>query len=395
MRATGSALCRRAGLGCRLLEADAGPGPSRRQALAVPAPGGDTEAIACEACGYAALRASAESRLEAFPQDPEMRPMQAVHGPGLVGVAPLAQFLGIPVWKTTKTLLFQADRHVVAVMVRGDCDVSDAKVRRRLDCRELTLAAPAVIRELTGAEVGYAGGVGLPASVRVLADDFTRERVNFECGANRTDYHNINVNWGRDLPEPEFGDFKAARPGDRCPRCDDGRLTALPSVIVGWLAAENAREGAPTYQDAGGRPRPASPARVTLNLTRLAVLAAEAHHDDAGLHWPADIAPYAVHLIGLNLEDEEVRTQAQAIYARLRAEGVEVLFDDRDARAGEKFSDADLFGIPVRLTVSKRVVKEGKIELRRRGAAAGELVTAEDALRAGGAASSAQPGATT
>jgi prolyl-tRNA synthetase len=126
-----------------------------------------------------------------------------------------------------------------------------------------------------------------------------------------------------------------------------------------------------------------------------AVLAAEAHHGDAGLHWPADIAPYAVHLIGLNLEDEEVRTQAQAIYARLRAEGVEVLFDDRDARAGEKFSDADLFGIPVRLTVSKRVVKEGKIELRRRGAAAGELVTAEDALRAGGAASSAQPGATT
>ena len=379
MRATGAVLCGQAGLNCRVLEAEP-RFPVRRHVMLVPAPEGDTEAVACATCGYAALRSAAASRLEVFPQDSEVRPMQAVHGPGLIGVGPLAEFLGIPVWKTTKTLLFGVDDRVVAVMVRGDCDVDEEKVRRHLGCGELALAAPQVIHELTGAEVGYAGGVGLPPSVRVLADHYTRERVNFECGANRTDYHNINVNWGRDLPLPEFGDFKAARPGDFCPRCDAGRLAALPAVAVGEASVDAAADVGPSYQDAGGKPRSAVRSRCTLNLTRLAVLAAEEHHDDFGLKWPAGMAPFAVHLIGLNLEDEAVRAQAEEVYGRLHAAGVAVLFDDRSARAGEKFSDSDLFGIPIRLTVSKRMLQEGKLELKRRGAAESTLVSPEDVL---------------
>ncbi len=386
MRGSCEVLLGLAGLSGRSFEADVGPGTRHGCTLGVPAAGGDVEALACDACSYAADPSVADSRLERLPQETAMRPMEAVHGPGLVGVGPLAEFLGIPVGQTTKTLLFQADGQVVAVMVRGDCDVNEAKLRRRLGCRELALAAPAVIREVTGAEVGYAGGVGLPASVRVVADHYTRDRVNFECGANRTDYHSINVNWGRDLPLPEFGDVKSARPGERCARCAAGRLTPMPAVAVGRLVTGTGADGGPVYQDPGGTPQPATITGCTFNLTRLAVLAAETHHDDAGLKWPAGIAPFGVHLIGLNLEDEAVRAQAESLYASLRAAGVAVLFDDRDARAGEKFSDSDLFGIPVRLTVSKRMVREGKVELKRRGAAESEPVTVAEGIRAGTAA---------
>jgi prolyl-tRNA synthetase len=310
--------------------------------------------------------------------------MEAVYGPGLIGVGPLAEFIGIPVWKTTKTLLFQADDRVVAVMVRGDCDVNEDKVKAFLKCRELTLAAPRVVSELTGAEVGYAGGVGLPAGVAVLADHYTRDRINFECGANRTDYHNINVNWERDLPLPIFGDFKTAREGERCPRCEPGRIREMRGIEVGGLSelgTSPAEAAGLTFQDRSGKPQPIQMGSYWLNLSRLAAAVAEQHHDDAGIRWPARVTPFHVHLIGLNLEDDNVRAEAEAIYRRLQGEHLDVLYDDRDARAGEKFSDSDLFGIPVRLTISKRTFKEGQIELKLRSASQAERVTVEDALK--------------
>ena len=130
--------------------------------------------------------------------------MEAVLGKGLIGTGPLSEFLKIPLWKTTKTLIFEADDKVVAVMVRGDCDVNEIKVVNRLGCKSLRLASPDRIKTLTGAEVGYAWPIGLPADVLVLADHYVNGRVNFECGANQTDHHNVNVNFGRDLPLPEF-----------------------------------------------------------------------------------------------------------------------------------------------------------------------------------------------
>jgi prolyl-tRNA synthetase len=270
-------------------------------------------------------------------------------------------------------------------MVRGDCDVNEDKVKAFLGCRELTLAAPQVITELTGAEVGYAGGVGLPAGVSVLADHFTRERINFECGANRTDYHNINVNWGRDLPLPTFGDFKTTRAGDPCACCDPGRIREMRGIEVGGLAARGtapAETAGLTFQDPSGKPQPVHMGIYWLNLSRLAAALVEQHHDDAGIRWPASVAPFRVHLIGLNLEDEDVRTEAESIYRRLQAEHDEVLYDDRNARAGEKFSDSDLLGIPVRLTISKRTFKEGQLELKLRGTSQNVRVTLEDAMQA-------------
>jgi prolyl-tRNA synthetase len=385
MNAAFQAVLKRLEMDYRSAEADpASNGISRRHVLVALTENGADAIVACEACGYAATRRTGRSRLEVFAQDAEMKPMEAVYGPGLIGVGPLAEFIGIPIWKTTKTLLFQADDRVVAVMVRGDCDVNEDKVKAFLKCRELTLAAPRVVSELTGAEVGYAGGVGLPAGVAVLADHYTRDRINFECGANRTDYHNINVNWERDLPLPIFGDFKTAREGERCPRCEPGRIREMRGIEVGGLSelgTSPAEAAGLTFQDRSGKPQPIQMGSYWLNLSRLAAAVAEQHHDDAGIRWPARVTPFHVHLIGLNLEDDNVRAEAEAIYRRLQGEHLDVLYDDRDARAGEKFSDSDLFGIPVRLTISKRTFKEGQIELKLRSASQAERVTVEDALK--------------
>jgi prolyl-tRNA synthetase len=386
LRAALEAVCQQVGLTFRCAEADpAEEGVCRRQALMALVEGGDENLVICEACGYAATRQAGRSRLQVFAQDTESRPMEAVHGPGLIAVDPVAAFLGIPVWKVSKTLLFQASEQVVAVMVRGDCDVNEERVKQHLRCRELTLASPWVIRELTGAEVGYAGAVGLPPGVVVLADHFTRDRINFECGANRTDYHLVNVNWGRDLPLPTFGDFKVSSAGQLCPRCDQGRLQEARGVRVGELlrsAPCDSLSGPSSAQGPGGQSRTVFLGSARCNLTRLAAVVVEQHHDAVGIRWPAAVAPFQAHLIGLNLEDPGVGAEAERVYRELLGAGIDVLFDDRDARAGEKFSDADLLGIPIRLTISRRTLSEGKLELKRRGEPHGELVSQTEVLQA-------------
>ncbi len=383
MRKAYHRVCERIGYQYRAVEADPGAiGGSGSQEFMVLADTGEDTILFCDKCDYAANQERAQSRLQEFAQDTEQKPMEAVFGEGLIGVEPLAKFLKIPVWKTTKTLLYQADDKVVAVAVRGDCEVNEVKVANFLGCKVLRLASADTIKELTGAEVGYAGPIGLPGSARIIADDYVGKRVNFECGANKTNYHNINVNFGRDLPLPEFGDFKLAREGEGCPRCG-GRLQAARGIEVGHIFklgtkysdAMNCR-----YLDAAGKSQLAVMGCYGIGITRMAAAWIEQNHDDQGIIWSPQIAPYEAHLIGLNLEDAGVATQAERIYDQFRQAGIEVLYDDRPARAGEKFGDADLIGVPARLTISKRTLEQGKIEFKRRREPKAELVTIEEAM---------------
>jgi len=379
-------ICKGIGLAYRCVESDPGPvGGSYCHSFMVLADTGEDTIVYCDTCEYTASQERGESRLEVYPQDKEERPMEAVYGKGLIGVEPLAEFLNIPVWKTTKTLVFQADDKVVAVMVRGDCDVNEIKVKNFLKCNELTLASPEVIKELTGADVGYAGPVGLPpAEVTVIADHYTHNRVNFECGANKTDYHNINVNFGRDLPLPAFGDFKLAKQGNLCPRCDKGKLEEACGIEVGYitkLGTKYSEKMSCTYLDKEGKSHPVVMGSYCMSVSRMAAAVIEQNHDDSGIIWPIQIAPYQVHLIALNIENEEVRNEAEKLYRQLSEEKVDVLFDDRDLRAGEKFSDADLLGVPIRLTMSKRNLKEQKLELKFRNKNKSELLTYDEALK--------------
>jgi prolyl-tRNA synthetase len=375
-------ICERIGFKYRAVEADPGAiGGSGSQEFMVLAETGEDTILFCDRCDYAANQERAESRLQEFPQDAEQKPMEAVFGEGLIGVETLAKFLKIPVWKTTKTLIYQADDQVVAVAVRGDCDVNETKLANFLGCKVLRLASADTIKQLTGAEVGYAGPIGLPSSVRIVADNYVAKRVNFECGANKTNYHNINVNFGRDLPLPKLGDFKLAQGGESCPRCD-GTLQAARGIEVGHIfklgtkysEAMNCR-----YLDAQGKSQPVIMGCYGIGITRIAAAWIEQNHDDKGIIWSPQISPFDAHLIGLNLEDPAVAAQAEQIYERLQAAGLDVLYDDRLARAGEKFSDADLIGIPARLTISKRTLEQGKLEFKLRREPKAELLTFEEA----------------
>ncbi|MCB0337697.1 MAG: proline--tRNA ligase, partial [Bdellovibrionales bacterium] len=362
------AICKRIGFAYRCVDADAGAigGKGGSQEFMVLAENGEDTVLFCSDCDYGANQERAESILEEFEQDAEQASMEAVFGEGLIGVEPLAEFLKIPVWKTTKTLLMQADDDVVAVMVRGDCDVNEIKVQNFLGCKSLALAAPEVVKQVTGAEVGYAGPVGLPESVRVIADHYVDRRINFECGANQTNYHNINVNFGRDVALPEFGDFKLSKAGDTCPCCKKGTLSAAKGIEVGHifkLGTKYTDKLGCTYLDQEGKDHSMVMGCYGIGISRMAAACVEQNHDADGIVWPVAIAPYAVHLVGLNLEDAEIAAQVEQVYQNLKEADVEVLYDDRELRAGEKFSDADLLGMPYRITVSKRALNEGQAEV--------------------------------
>jgi len=383
MRRAYHRICERIGFRYRAVEADPGAiGGTGSLEFMVLAETGEDTILFCDQCAYAANQEQARSRLEEFPPDPEPKPMEAVLGEGLIGVETLARFLNLPVWKTTKTLIYRADEKVVAVVVRGDCEVNEVQVANFLGCKVLRLAPAETIKELTGAEVGYAGPIGLPASVRIIADHYAGNRVNFECGANRTNYHNINVNFGRDLPLPEFGDFKLARQGEGCPNCG-GRLEAARGIEVGHifkLGAKYSETMNCRYLDAQAKSRPVIMGCYGIGVSRMAAAWIEQNHDDKGIIWSPAIAPFDVHLIGLNLEDAAVCARAEQVYQQLEQAALAVLFDDRAARAGEKFSDADLIGIPARLTVSKRALEQDKVEFKRRSEPKAELVSMEEAV---------------
>jgi prolyl-tRNA synthetase len=266
-------------------------------------------------------------------------------------------------------------------MVRGDCEVHELKVINHLNLKQLTLCSPEQIKDLTGAEVGFAGPIGLPSEVVILADDYCKGRANFECGANRTDYHSINVNFERDLPLPEFGDFKVAAPGHACPECSNGILESTRGIEVGHifkLGTKYSTAMACHYLDAAGVSHPMVMGCYGIGVSRVVAAIVEQSHDEKGIIWPKNVAPYQIQLVGLNLEKEEMRALVDEFYDQLIYERFEVLYDDRDMRAGEKFSDADLIGLPLRLTMSARSIQNGGIEWKERSNKESTVVHLDD-----------------
>lgn len=377
-------VCERTGLNFRSVEADAGAiGGSGSREFMVLAETGEDTIIYCTACDYAANQEKAESRLEKYEEDVDMKPMEAVLGEGIIGVNNLAQHLGVTEWHITKTLLYQADDKMVAVMVRGDSDVNEIKLQNYLNCKTLALASPEVVKKVTGAEIGYAGPVNLPADVKVLADAEIQGMKNFECGGNQTNYHNINVNFGRDFEMPVFADFKIAAAGHGCPKCDQGKLAEARGIEVGHIFKLGTKYSAALkchFQDEQGQDQPMVMGCYGIGVSRLAAAAIEQNHDERGIIWPIAMAPYHIHLAGLNLEQDEVRKAVDEVYEQLLADGFEVFFDDRDVRPGEKFADADLIGLPFRITMSKKTIEQGKVEFKRRKDKEAEMLDLAEVL---------------
>ncbi|MBD3280163.1 proline--tRNA ligase [Candidatus Dojkabacteria bacterium] len=311
----------------------------------------------------------APSKAPDFEQDEEMKKRDDVLGKGIIGVRELADYLKIPIEVTTKTLLYKADEKYIAIAVRGDYEVNELKVKSALGLERLILASEEDVKHLTGAEVGYLGPLNLPEEVSVYYDDSTENRVNFECGANKTDYHTINVNWERDIEKPEkFYDFKEAKERDIYPETGEvyGMVTASEVGNIFPLHCKYSDAFNFRFIDENGDEKSVVMGCYGIGTTRAMGVIVEKFHDENGIVWPEQVAPFQVHLISLG-EDREIISKAQEIYEQLNSDGVEVLWDDReDVRAGERFADADLIGNPLRVVVSKRSLEAGGIEIKKR-----------------------------
>jgi prolyl-tRNA synthetase len=325
-------------------------------------PAGDEDLVCCRTCDYAAMRAWATTAWAEPPQEPELPP-EEVHTPDCNTIAALAGFLDIPESKTLKMVFYSVDGEVTCVVIRGDRSVDEAKLARVLGTDWYYVSLEDELAAV-GAVGGYASPIGLDQSrVRVVADPSVRSGRNFVSGANRPDYHIRNVNVPRDFRPGEWADLARIEPGDPCPKCGTP-LIIEPSFRLVESGPARICEPEVEYLDPDGRGQPLWMADWHIDVGRILASVVEDHQDDYGIVWPPACAPFDVHLLALDLRREDVLAQAEALYARLQAEGFSVLYDDRDASAGVKFNDADLIGVPLRLTVSKRSVQDGLIEAK-------------------------------
>jgi len=290
-----------------------------------------------------------------------------VEGVGIVGVEELAKFLKIPAEKTTKTILFENEKgEVIAAAVNGIYDINETKLKQVLGCAQLKLATPEMVKKVTGAEVGYAGIINLPSDVKVVMDESLQGRKNFECGANKTNFHSININFGRDLAEPEkYYDIALAKAGylalDGKQKLIEKKGIEVGNIFQLGYHYTKLMKGA-VYIDADGKEKPFYMGCYGFGVGRTMATIAEKYHDEKGLMWPTVVAPYDVHVVSLKDNGYAGKTVEM-----LTNEGFDVLFDERDsASVGEKFADSELIGIPVQVIVSERGAKENIVEIRER-----------------------------
>jgi prolyl-tRNA synthetase len=295
-------------------------------------------------------------------------------------VEQVVQFLKVSSKDLVKTLIFETEKGCVAALVRGDHEISEKKLSAALKAETLQLASEETVAEITHAPKGFAGPVGL--SVPLVADLDIRSMVNFITGGNEKDYHLTHVNLGRDFQVQRFADIRRFSPGDRCPLC--GQETRLDRGIeVGHtfkFGTKYSRPMGATYIDAQGEEKEIVMGSYGIGVGRTVAAAIEQSYDEHGIIFPMPIAPFQVLILPVNNKVELLRSTAEQLYQELQDKGVEVLYDDREETPGIKFKDADLIGIPLRVTLGEKNVKKGLLEIRKRKTGETILVKKEDAV---------------
>lgn len=388
----------RLGLRFRPVEADTGAiGGSLSHEFQVLAESGEDAIVSCHSCDYAANLEKAEikrGRPEARDITAETPAVEKVSTPGKKTVAEVAEFIKLPAVQFIKTLVYRTDGgELVAVLVRGDHEINELKLRTVLGCREIVLAEEAAVAAAAGVAPGFLGPIGL--KLRMIADHSVQGMRSAATGANEADAHFIHVDQERDFTPAAFADLRLAVAGDPCPRCEAGRLETHRGIEVGqvfYLGTKYSESMGATFLDAEGRERPIEMGCYGIGISRLVAAAVEQNHDTNGIIWPLAIAPFHVVILPINYKDQKLRAAADKLYQDLQQRGVEVLLDDRDERPGVKFKDADLIGIPLRVTIGAKGLEKGTIELRRRQEGdTEELPFAEVAKKLSGILSAAVP----
>ena len=379
-------LYQRCGLPAVPVEADSGPiGGKDSQEFMHLTEVGEDDVMICESCGYAANTEKAAHRKQALPPE-EPQPLEEVATPGMKTIEELAQFLNVPAEKTLKAVFYQAAGEPVFVAIRGDLEVNETKLRNALGGAEPHPMDEAAVAN-AGFQAGSASPVGLKDAaqrpLRIIADDSVRSAPNLVAGANKPDTHLRNVNYERDWEADIVTDISLAHEGDGCPRCDTGSFVVRRGIEIGHvfkLGTVYTEKLGAKFLDKEGKQRVAVMGCYGIGLDRMLASIIEANHDDRGIIWPAGIAPYAVHIVALSPDKAGVREAADRLYAELADRGIGVLYDDRDASPGAKFADADLLGMPLRVTVSPRNLEKDSVELKRRSESDSALVPLAEAV---------------
>lgn len=369
----------RCGIDAKCVEADSGAiGGANSAEFMVKSEVGEDDVVFCSACDYAANIEKAEATPEKAEVE-ELLEMEKVATPDSRGIYEVSEFLKVSPKKTVKLLMFNVDGKIVGVVVRGDREVNEVKVANAAQASgDIIMASNEEYTKATNCEPGFGGPVGIKVDL-LLVDEEVANMYNMILGANETGYHLKNVNYGRDF-EGVVGDFRKIESGEKCPKCGS-EVTVARGTEVGHIfklgtkysAAMNA-----TFIDENGKNVPFVMGCYGIGVTRTMASIIEQHHDENGIIWPLSVAPYHVSVIPVNIKDEAQMKIANKLYDELRKIGVDAILDDRNERPGVKFKDSELIGIPMRVTVGKKIT-DGEVEFKLRDGEM-EVIKIEDVL---------------
>ena len=355
----------RCGLNYRVVEAESGPigGEVSHEFLAY-TPAGEDKMVECEGCGYSAKIEKAVSFALTEEKENE-KPLEEVETPGVKSIESLVCFLNVPAEKLLKTIIYTTDKGYVAAVVRGDHDVNEEKLRKLLKVKELYLTPEEEVFEKLGIEVGFVGPSGIEGKIPLVVDKAVLQGRNFVAGANKKDTHFLNVNPGRDFTPSIVGDIRFVLEGEKCPFCNSS-LRVKRGLEVGHLFNLGYRYSSSLgafFLDRVGKKKPLLMGCYGIGVSRLPAAVIEQNHDENGIIWPREIAPFKVVIIPTS---GETLGFSEKLYFDLRKNAIDVLWDDRDVSPGVKFKDSDLIGIPLKIIIGNTFLKEGKVEIKKR-----------------------------
>ncbi len=381
MMETYNRIFRRCGFRFNMVEADTGTiGGSYSHEFMVLADTGEDQLVVCPRCGYSANVEKAETVEGEISFFSEELPLQEVETPGIKTVQEVCSFLGISPDRLVKTLICLVDGEPVAVLIRGDHELNETKLKNLFDAEKVELADEETVKEITGASPGFSGPVGL--NIKIVADLAVKGMRNFVTGANKEDRHFKNVNIGRDFEVDLFADLRFITKKDRCPRCKS-ELEFKRGIEVGHifkLGTKYSKAMNAKFTDRDGKEKYFVMGCYGIGIGRCVAAAIEQNHDEKGIIFPISIAPFEVIVVPVLMNEKKVIEEAERIYHKLMENGVDVLIDDRNERAGVKFNDADLIGVPIRVTLGKRYLTEGKLDIKIRSEEKSFEVSADQAL---------------
>jgi len=361
----------RCGLKYKIVHADPGPiGGGFSQEYMVLSPTGEDEIMHCEKCDYAASKEMTEvkrSEMGDARREKTIPKIEKVKTPNIKTIEELEKFLKIPQNRMIKTLLYKAGDKVIAVLIRGDHELNEPRLKRILGREDIEMADGATVERISGAPVGFAGPVGLK-DLKIYADRSVTEIDDGITGANEKDAHIIHVQYGRDYKADEINNLRLAKEGDPCPKCGGG-LVVTRGIEVGHifkLGTKYSEKMKATYLDEDGKEKPYIMGCYGIGVSRIAGAAIEQNHDDFGIKWPLSIAPYKVAVVPVNIKEKEQSKVAEKIYEDLVNAGIEVILDDREASIGVKLKDIDLIGLPIKVIIGPKSLAEKKIEIKMR-----------------------------